>query len=114
MESKTDKEAEKQASAALIRDARHRCGLKVGEFAKECGVTYQYLSQLEHAIYPPSAKFLSNMERVLERHKIPDTVCSTEEAHLLDIYRKLSPESRTAINNAAEALYAAKPSTPAA
>jgi transcriptional regulator with XRE-family HTH domain len=114
MESKADKESEKQASAALIRDARHRCGLNVGEFAKECGVSYQYLSQLEHAMYSPSEKFLRNMQNALERHKIPDTVCSTDEAHILGVYRKLSPESRQAITNAVDALYAAQPPTPAA
>jgi len=94
---KEAKEAQKQATAALIRDARRLCGLTLGQFAAECQVSYQYLSQLENAVYPPSAKFLHHMDEALERLKIPEAIRSLDEAALLDKYRALPYDVRPSV-----------------
>jgi len=111
MDKKAEKEVKRQVSAEVIRKARWKCGLSRTQFAKECGVSHQYLAQLENAVYPASEKFIKNMDRLLSKLEIPDAIRTPEEAQLLYTYRELSPESRQVINNAVMALHAAQPTT---
>jgi len=110
--SNADKKAKNTATAQVVREARRRCGMNKTQFAAACGVSYQYLAQIENAVHPASAKFMGNVERILSERSIPDAVRSPEEAALLDGYRQLTPESRQAIINAVAALRAALPAPP--
>jgi len=101
------REAGKAVAAETLRDARLRCGLNQREFARLAGVTYQYVSAVEHGKAVPSARVWARIETVIADHGA-HIATRPEEAALLGLYRHLSPEGRRALETTAAALVAAE------
>jgi len=79
--------------------ARHRCEANQKEFAAWLGVSPQYLSKMELGVFPVSDKVMASLERVLSERGVSDAVSCPEEAALINFYRHLPPEARTAVNS---------------
>jgi len=109
MDKQTEKQAARQVTADAVKEARLKCGYSRSQFAAACGISHQYLTQVENGVYPASAKLINNMNKVLSEHKIPDVLRSPDEAQLLSTYRQLTAENKQAIMNAMAALRDAQP-----
>jgi DNA-binding XRE family transcriptional regulator len=95
---------EKDRNRDVVIAARHRCGVNQKEFAKWLGISPQFLSQIELGDAPASANVMKNLERVLSERGIPDAIRSPAESDLVEVYRHLPSDVRTAVNSIVNAL----------
>jgi len=92
-------DTKKDRKKDIVIAALHRCRMNQKEFAANLGITPQYLSQIILGEAPASANVMKNLERVLVECGIPDAISSPEEEALVNAYRHLSPEARTAVDS---------------
>ena len=101
---KPDKSHKRYVAAEIVRDARRRCGFTQQQLADALGITWQYVSQIEHAKYVPSAKIMRGIEKILSEKCLPSAILSPAEAAVIDAYRLLPTETRLAVDSIVSAL----------